>query len=149
MLKVLRFALLLGEDIVLNEKGFAHDLADTVDRLVIHRLVIVGGLVDCQEIQNVLFITLLNEKFVLVLLNDNIPRVEWLGSCHDGWDGKFSCENVCFVLVGKTSHHRVIQGGSVIEDITGELLEEDRPLSAGLVKISIVSEDFSTVDASV
>ena len=76
MLEDLRFSLLLGEDIILNEEGFTHDLTDTVDRLIIHRLVIVGGLVDCQVIQNVLLITLFNEKFVLILLNDHIPRVE-------------------------------------------------------------------------
>lgn len=76
MLEILGFALLLGENIVLYEEGFAHNLTNTVDGLVVYRLVIVGGLVDCQEIQNVLLIALVDEKFVLILLNNDIPRVE-------------------------------------------------------------------------
>ena len=83
MLEILGFALLLGENIVLNEEGLAHNLTNTVDRLVIYRLVVVGGLVHCQEIQNVLLIALVDEKFVLILLNNDIPRVEGLGSCHN------------------------------------------------------------------
>jgi hypothetical protein len=83
VLEFLRFALLLSENIVLSNDGFAHNLSDTVDRLVIDWLVLVRRLVHCQEIQNVLVIALIDEEFVLIFLDDDVPRVERLVGCHD------------------------------------------------------------------
>ena len=84
VLVLLRLALLLSEDIVLGDQRLTHNLANTVHGVVIHRLILVRGLIHCQVVQNVFLITLVDEKLVLIFLDDDIPRVEGFGSGHDG-----------------------------------------------------------------
>ena len=81
--EVLALPLLLCEDIVLCDESLSHDLSHSIYCVVVHWLVLVRGLIHSQEVQNVLIITLINEELVLILLDDNIPRVERLRSGHD------------------------------------------------------------------
>ncbi len=83
VLELLRFALLLGQHVVLDPQGLLHDLADTVRGVIVDGLGLVGGLTYGQVIQDVFIVSLVYEKLVLVLLDNYVPRVKGFRGCHD------------------------------------------------------------------
>ena len=64
--------LLLNEGMV-HTHSLCHHLPYSIDGVIVDRLGIMGCLVNCHVVKHVVFITLIDEYFVLVLLYYHVP----------------------------------------------------------------------------
>lgn len=60
---------------IIDTDGFLHEISDSIDGVFILRLIVMRSFVDCKQIKDVGVVSLINEELVLMLFNDNIPRV--------------------------------------------------------------------------
>ena len=83
---------------MLDAHGFLHDAANAIHAVIINRLVVVRCLIHCEIVENILLITLVDEKQASMTLDDHVPRVKRLRRGHDGGDSQLSGEDVGFLL---------------------------------------------------
>lgn len=124
-LSVLGLRVLHVQEAIMHLHGFFHDLSDSIHALVVHRLVIMRGLIHSEVVEHVGVIALIDEELVAVLLDDYIPGVEGLGGSHDSCGGYFGGKDISFVLLGKATDHGIFKSGHVIVDLSSKIWNWD------------------------
>jgi hypothetical protein len=109
-IKLLILRVLLIDPIVVDMHCFLHKLSRSIEGFIILWLIIVRGLIDSKVVEHVSLISLINENFILILLDDNIPRVEWLRCCHDCSSCNFRNKDICFVILCKSLEDWILKG---------------------------------------
>lgn len=133
----------LVEDRVVDSGGLEHDLSDAIHSLVIQSLLLVGSLIHSEQVQHVGLISLVNKQFVLILLDDDIPRVHRLGSSHDSSNCNLSGEDVCNIILGQSGKYGVLKSLH-IKDLSCKGNHFLLLVSTCLIKVLVVMMDLST-----
>jgi hypothetical protein len=55
------FVVLLVEELVLNSHGFLHYASNSINAIVVDRLILIRCLIDCKIVEDVILISLINE----------------------------------------------------------------------------------------
>jgi hypothetical protein len=134
---------------MLNIDSFSHNVFDTIDCVLVHWLVLVRGLIYCQFVQNVFIVAFVNEKFILILFDNDIPRVEGFGGGHDRGNGDLCREDICFFLLCETADDGVFQSRDVVENWAIVLFKRDLLVSSALVYLLVVLKDLTALQAGV